>query len=135
MIIQVLPGCWYLNYNTTNRTKPVTPCLLTNNLDLKGLIWQLYVCMTTQCCFMTLHLCFKKIDIFSWTLWKKVFQMFHMFRPNSWYTILQLIPYRKIFLTIYNTPGPISIYILTNKCPETILRGWLNLKASKSVLW
>ena len=31
------------------------------------------------------------------------------------YYILKLIPYRKIFPTIYNMPGPVSIYFFTTK--------------------
>ena len=33
--------------------------------------------------------------------------------PNSLYTRLKVIPYRKIFPTIYNMPGLLSIYLLT----------------------
>ena len=38
-----------------------------------------YSCMMMQCWFMDLHLYFKKIDIFFWTLWKKVFLIFFVF--------------------------------------------------------
>ena len=77
---------------------------------------------------MPLHLCFKNIDIFI-LLW-----------CHSWYILLKCNPYRKIFPAIYNMPGLVSINFLTNKSPETIRRGWLNLKAScnwsvKKVTW
>ena len=41
------------------------------------------------------------------------------------YTILKLTQYRKILPTIL--PGPVSINFLTQKCPETDRRGWVNL--------
>ena len=100
-------------------------CVLTNNLNLKGPIW--YMCMTTQRWFMPHHLCFKTIDIFSWTLWEKRYSTVFIFLwSDSLYTILKLIPYRKTFPTIYNMPGVVSIYFL-DKIPEIVWRGWLNL--------
>ena len=51
---------------------------------------------------------------------------FHV--SDSSYTISKLTLFRKSFPTIYNMPGPFSIYFFTKKYPETIRRGWLNLK-------
>ena len=66
--------------------------------------------MKTQCCFMPLHLGFKQIFFYYLDSVKKTaFNMFHIFMADSLYTTLKLIPYRKIFPTIYKMPGPVSI--------------------------
>ena len=89
--------------------------ILTNNLNLKAPVWWIYVCMMTQFCFTHLHLCFKKIAIFFWTLWEKnsFLNIFLFLWTNSLYTTSKLTPYRKIFSVIY-------IYIsftISLKCP------------------
>ena len=80
------------------------------------------MCMTMQCWFSPL--CFTKIDISFLNAMKKGYSKLFIFVwPNSWYTILKLIQYRKTFTTIYNIPFLVSIYFLTTKGPETIRRG------------
>ena len=61
--------------------------VLTNNLYLKGHAWQIYVCMTILCCVIPIHLCLQT------TVKKRLYKLL-----------------KKIFPTIANMPGPISIY-------------------------
>ena len=47
---------------------------------------------------------------------KKGIQNFHILMDRFIvYTILKLILYRKNFPSIYNMPGPVSIYFITQK--------------------
>ena len=49
---------------------------------------------------------------------KKVFNIFHI--VMAWFIVyyIKLTLYRNIFTTIYNMPGHVSIYCLTQNCPE-----------------
>ena len=99
--------------------------ILTNNLNLKAPTCDRYM-------FTHLHFCFSKIGGVFWTLWGKyAFSFFFHIFMNRFivYYISKLTSYRKIFATIYNMPGPVSIYIL-QKHPETVQRGSLNLKVN-----
>ena len=59
--------------------------------------------------------------MFFWALWKKIDfpQMF--FTGKIWNTILDLTPYRNIFLTINNKSGPITIYCLKKTLSESTI--------------
>ena len=65
---------------------------------------------------------------------KGIQQFFIMLWPDSLYTILKLNPYRKIFPTICNMPGPVLIKFFTKKCREAVRRHRLNLNAGHADL-
>ena len=106
VIMQVSPTTKYpiLSHSSANFTVQLSH-ILTNNLNVKALVGLIYVCMMTQLCFTHLHLFFKKIDIFFWTLWgeNSFYNFVIYFWTNSLYTISNLTPYGKTF-------GLINIY-------------------------
>ena len=113
VIIQVIPGWWYLYYHPANINHQLCR-VLANNLNLKYPIWQIYVRMMKQSCFMHRHLCFK--EIFFWTRWKKGLKICSYFHGLiHCRTTLKLIPYRMIFLNTYNMPGSVPIYFLSKQ--------------------
>ena len=95
VIIQVIPGWGYLYYHPENITHKVC-YVLTNNVNLKGL-FDRYMCVWQRSAFSC-----PSISLLFFSL-------------NYVCTILKLISYRKIFLTIYNMTGPVSIYFLSKQ--------------------
>ena len=81
--------------------------------------------MTTQCCFMPLHLHFKKIDIFSELLKKNDQHFFHIFMGRF------IVYYLKTFQPYITCQALFQLIFDKIKCPKTVQRGLLNLKGSK----
>ena len=76
----------------------------------------------TQCCFKHLHPCLKRLILFS-ELWGEniVFQnVSYLHGPIHCILDQKLLLYRKIFPTIYNISGPVSIYFFRQ---QNIQRG------------